>query len=86
MTAILEAGVAGITAVRTLYDQGITYFLLLEALKFIGGRMKQTIFADINIGPFHKFGLISWKRRTIPCDKSANLKGHMSNYHDICIR
>ena len=48
--------------------------------------MKQTIFADINIHSFHKFGFISWKRRTIPCDKSTNLKGNMSNYNDICIR
>ena len=37
---ILGAGAAGITAAMTLYDQGITDFLVLEAQDYIGGRIK----------------------------------------------
>ena len=46
---ILGAGAAGITAAKTLYDQGITDFLVLEAQDYIGGRMKQVPFSGMKI-------------------------------------
>ena len=46
---ILGARAAGITAAKTLYDQGITDFLVLEAQDYIGGRMKQVPFAGMKI-------------------------------------
>ncbi len=36
---ILGAGMAGIRAAKTLYDAGITDFLVLEATNRIGGRL-----------------------------------------------
>ena len=46
---ILGAGAAGITAAMTLYDQGITDFLVLEAQDYIGGRIKSVPFVGKNI-------------------------------------
>lgn len=42
---ILGGGVAGITAARTLSEQGITDFIIIEARDELGGRMRS-----------HKFG------------------------------
>lgn len=43
---ILGGGVGGITAARTLYDQGISDFLIIEARHELGGRMQN-----------HRFGV-----------------------------
>ncbi|XP_015766353.1 PREDICTED: polyamine oxidase-like, partial [Acropora digitifera] len=46
---ILGAGLSGITAAKTLYDQGITDFLVLEGQSYIGGRITQASFAGIKV-------------------------------------
>ena len=46
---ILGGGAAGITAAKTLHDEGITDFLVLEGQDYIGGRMKVVPFAGIKV-------------------------------------
>ena len=46
---ILGAGVSGITAAKTLYDQGVTDFLVLEGQDYIGGRVTQASFAGMKV-------------------------------------
>ena len=46
---ILGAGAAGITAAKTLHDQGVTDFVVLEGQDYIGGRMKQASFAGMKV-------------------------------------
>ena len=46
---ILGAGVAGITAAKTLHDKGIDDFLVLEGQDYIGGRMKNVPFAGLAV-------------------------------------
>ena len=43
---ILGAGMSGITAAKTLHDNGITDFTILEGYERIGGRMRKAEFAD----------------------------------------
>ena len=85
---ILGAGAAGITAARTLYDQGITDFLVLEAQDYIGGRMKQVPFAGMKIEEgvnWIQFGKDE-NNPLNPLRKKYNLKGHVANYSDFCMR
>ncbi|XP_044169488.1 polyamine oxidase 1-like [Acropora millepora] len=46
---ILGAGVSGITAAKTLFDQGVTDFLVLEGQSYIGGRVTQASFAGMRV-------------------------------------
>ena len=46
---ILGAGVSGITAAKTLFDQGVTDFLVLEGQSYIGGRVTQASFAGMKV-------------------------------------
>ena len=46
---ILGAGLSGITAAKTLYDQGVTDFLVLEGQSYIGGRITQASFAGVKV-------------------------------------
>lgn len=46
---ILGAGVAGITAAKTLQQNGVHDFLILEAQDYIGGRFKQRSFAGVKL-------------------------------------
>ncbi|KNE66824.1 hypothetical protein AMAG_11307 [Allomyces macrogynus ATCC 38327] len=46
---ILGAGVAGVTAARTLTANNITDYLILEAQDVIGGRLKQAPLGDVKI-------------------------------------
>lgn len=43
---ILGGGMAGITAARTLHDQGIDDFIVLEARHEVGGRMLSHTFGE----------------------------------------
>ena len=43
---ILGAGMSGITAAKTLHDNGIEDFIILEGYEQIGGRMRKAAFAD----------------------------------------
>ena len=85
---ILGAGAAGITAAKTLHDQGITDFLVLEAQDYIGGRIKQVPFAGMKIEEG-----ANWIHYVEEDDNPLtrlknkyNLKGHLSNYRDFCMR
>ena len=46
---ILGAGASGIAAAKTLYDGGITDFIILEASDRIGGRMRAVDFAGVKV-------------------------------------
>lgn len=46
---ILGAGLSGITAAKTLYDQGVTDFLVLEGQDYVGGRVTQASFAGMKV-------------------------------------
>ena len=46
---IVGAGMSGIAAASTFYNNGLTNFLILEARSEIGGHMRSTEFAGINI-------------------------------------
>ena len=46
---ILGAGASGITAAKTLYDQGVTDFLVLEGQSYIGGRITQASFGGTKV-------------------------------------
>ncbi|KAJ7370288.1 hypothetical protein OS493_033368 [Desmophyllum pertusum] len=85
---ILGAGSAGITAAKTLYDQGITDFLVLEAQDYIGGRIKQVPFAGMKAEEG-----ANWIHYQDEDDNPLNslnakyhLTGHLSNYSDFCMR
>ena len=85
---ILGAGVAGITAAKTLYDQGITDFLALEAQDYIGGRIKQVPFAGMKIeeGANWIHFLEDKDNPLLLLQQKYNLKGRMSNFSDVCMR
>ena len=85
---ILGAGAAGITAAKTLHDQGITDFLVLEGQDYIGGRMKQASLADMKV----ELGA-NWihyadedDNPLIPLKNKHNLTGHISDFNNIRIR
>lgn len=85
---ILGAGAAGITAAMTLYDQGITDFLVLEAQDYVGGRIKSVPFAGKNIeeGANWIHFVEEKENPLLPLRDKYNLTGHLSNYSDFCMR
>ena len=85
---ILGAGAAGITAAKTLYDQGIADFLVLEAQDYIGGRIKSVPFAEMKIeeGANWIHFVEEDDNPLLPLRNKHNMKGHMSNYSDFCMR
>ena len=85
---ILGAGAAGITAAKTLYDKGITDFLVLEAQDYIGGRMKQVPFAGLKIEEGTNWIHFAEEEDNplLPLWKKYRLRGHLSNYSDVCMR
>ena len=78
---ILGGGAAGITAAKTLHDEGITDFLVLEGQDYIGGRMKVVPFAGIKVelgaNWIHYFD--EEENRLVPLRDKHNLTGHLSN-------
>ena len=85
---ILGAGVAGITAGKTLHDRGITDFLMLEAQDYIGGRIKQVPFAGMKVeeGANWIHFVEEEHNPLILLKEKYDLKGHRSNYSDFCMR
>lgn len=87
---ILGAGVAGITAAKTLYDQGITDFLVLEAQDYIGGRMKQVQFPGTRLKVEEGANWIDFvDDEDNPLNllrKKYNLTGHFTNDSDFSMR
>ena len=85
---ILGAGVAGITAAKTIHDKGITDFVVLEGQDYIGGRIKQASFAGMKV----ELGA-NWIQYAdeednplIPLKNKHNLTGHNSNFSDLRTR
>ena len=85
---ILGAGVAGITAAKTLHDQRVTDFVVLEGQDYIGGRMRQASFAGMKV----ELGA-NWihyadedDNPLIPLKNKHNMTGHKSDFTNIGIR
>ena len=85
---ILGAGAAGITAAKTLYDQGITEFLVLEGQDYVGGRIKQVSFAGMKVEEGVNWIHFSEEEDNplIPLRNKYNLTGQISNYTNFRIR
>lgn len=85
---ILGAGAAGITAAKTLHDKGISDFLVLEGQDYIGGRMKQSPFADmkVELGANWIQFVDEEDNPLIPLRNKHNLKGYLSNFTDVRVR
>ena len=49
---ILGGGMAGVAAAHTLHKRGMTNIVLLEASRRLGGRVRETNFAGIQIGEY----------------------------------
>ena len=85
---ILGAGVAGITAAKTLQENGVKEFLILEAQDYIGGRFKQQSFAGVNLEEganwIHYAG--DKENPLWELKQKYNLRGVFTNYSDIIIR
>ena len=85
---ILGAGVSGITAAKTLYDEGVTDFLVLEGQDYIGGRVTQGSFAGMKV----EMGA-NWIQHSdeddnplMPLKNKSNLTATPSNYGRHIIR
>lgn len=85
---ILGAGAAGITAAKTLYDRGVTDFLVLEGQDYIGGRIKQASLAGVKM----ELGA-NWIQYAdeednplIPLKNKHNLTGQNSNFSNLSFR
>jgi polyamine oxidase len=84
---ILGSGVAGITAAKTLTENGIHDFLILEAQSHIGGRFKQVDFKGFKLEEG-----ANWIHHVTENDplwklkKQFNLRGKYTNYKDTVIR
>ena len=85
---ILGAGVAGIVAAKTLEENGIKDFLILEAQDYIGGRFKQRSFAGVKLEEGANW-IHYADRKPNPLwelKQKHNLRGIFTNYSDFIIR
>ena len=85
---ILGAGVAGITAAKTLQQNGVHDFLILEAQDYIGGRFKQRSFAGVKLEEGANWiHFAKDKDNTLwELKQKYQLRGIFTNYSDIVIR
>lgn len=85
---ILGAGVAGLVAAKTLQENGISDFLILEAQDYIGGRFKQRSFAGVKLeeGANWIHYADDKKNPLWKLKKMHNLRGIYTNYSDVIIR
>lgn len=86
---ILGAGLAGITAAKTLLDNNITDFLVLEGHNYTGGRIHSVPFAGLNIEAGANW--IHWinDEKTAPVMKlreARKMNYVRCNYSDIVVR
>ena len=85
---ILGAGIAGISAAKTLKKKGIEDFLVLEAQDYIGGRIKSIPFAGVKIEDganwIHYYDENPNPIRTL--QKRQGYPGTMSNFSDMVMR
>ncbi|XP_019639173.1 PREDICTED: polyamine oxidase-like [Branchiostoma belcheri] len=83
---IVGAGIAGIAAAKTLHENGVDDFVILEGSDRIGGRMRQVEFGGVKveIGANWVQGLGNnpiWELA-----QRYNFSGKISNYDDVIIR
>lgn len=85
---ILGAGVAGIVAAKTLKENGINDFLILEAQDYIGGRFKQESFAGVKLEEGANWIHYASDKKNPLWDlkEKHNLRGIYTNYSDVIIR
>ena len=85
---ILGAGLSGITAAKTLYDQGVTDFLVLEGQSYIGGRITQASFAGKKVEMGANWIHYSDKDNNplMPLKNKSNLTATPSNFERRIIR
>ena len=86
---ILGAGVSGVTAASTLYENGEKDFLILEGQDYIGGRMKQKEFHGVMIeeGANWVHGATAEDDNPLyDIMKKYNFRGIFSNYNDFIVR
>jgi len=85
---ILGAGVAGLVAAKTLQENGINDFLVLEAQDYVGGRFKQRSFAGVKLeeGANWIHYADDEENPLWELKKKHNLRGIYTNYSDVIIR
>lgn len=85
---ILGAGLAGITAARTLQQAGMDDFLVLEATDRVGGRMCEASFCGLTVeaGANWIHGVEKHKNPLWQLAQQVNLKMYMSELEDITAR
>ena len=85
---ILGAGVAGITAAKTLQENGVEDFLILEAQDYIGGRFKQRSFAGVNLEEGANWIHYAEDKENPLWElkQKYNLRGVFTNYSDVIMR
>ena len=85
---ILGAGVAGLVAAKTLQENRISDFLILEAQDYIGGRFKQRSFAGVKLeeGANWIHHADDKENPLWELKKEHNLRGIYTNYSDVIIR
>ena len=85
---ILGAGVAGLVAAKTLQENEINDFLVLEAQYYIGGRFKQRSFAGVKLeeGANWIHYADDEQNPLWELKKKHNLRGIYTNYSDVIIR
>lgn len=85
---ILGAGVAGLVAAKTLQENGINDFLILEAQDYIGGRFKQRSFAGVKLeeGANWIHHADDNRNPLWELKNKHNLRGIFTNYSDVIIR
>lgn len=78
---------AGVTAARTLHDQGVTDFILLEARDELGGRMLSHAFGDPARGQQYTVELgANWVQGTKTGDGPENPVWTLAKKHKLKTR
>ena len=82
---ILGGGVAGVTAARTLHEQGIDDFIVVEARHELGGRMMSHTFGATGDEWTVEVGA-NWVQGTQTGDGPANPVWELAKKHNVSLR
>ena len=84
---VLGAGISGIAAAESLWDNGIKDMLVLEAQSYIGGRIKDLDFdgTTIPLGD-GRIQVVADDQPIWNLAKEFKLKVHFNNYTDFIVR